>query len=57
MNTFTVRIRWGTTQTQEETYDNKDDAQEYSFKTKEELAAFLMGIEETLGWGDYTIVE
>lgn len=45
---FTVSIRWGSSEPTEPV--------DYSFATKEELAAFVTGVDEASGWMEYEIV-
>ena len=47
---FKVWIRWGCANTQEEVYESPRDANEYSFATEAELAAFMFGVNEADGW-------
>ena len=51
---FCVKIRWGTTGTQNEKYKNADDGEIYEFDTEAERKAFLQGVDESNGWMDYT---
>jgi hypothetical protein len=46
-----VTILWG------EAPDDDDEPVVYEFYTQAELAAFLYGITEASGWGDYQIVK
>lgn len=50
---FKVKIVWGST---ESNYTEKQPCT-YSFKTEEELTAFLDGVEEACGWMDYEVVD
>ena len=50
---FAVRVRWGSTGTQNETYKRSRDGDDYEFDTEAELIAFLEGVEASNGWMDY----
>lgn len=55
---YEVRIRWGSSSTREEVYEEEGTPPSiYSFYTEAELAAFLDGVEEAIGWLDYEIVD
>lgn len=70
MEQYKIRVFWGEELcshteelTQEELIEYPIDEdiygiiEEYSFNTKEELAAFTKGVEACFGWEDYNIVE
>ena len=56
---ITVKIRWGEQETIREKYDlsNDSDCVEYSFETKAEKDAFLLGIDESDGWFGYDLYD
>jgi hypothetical protein len=54
---FVVKIRWGDKATRAEVYDDPESCAEYSFDTKKEREAFMLGAGEALGWTDYDYVD
>ena len=48
---FTVRILWGSTPELDER-----QPEQYIFDSKEELSAYLQGVDDACGWMDYEIL-
>lgn len=49
----TVTIAWGSDSTRQEA----DTESTYYFDTEKELIAFMEGVEASIGWMDYEVVE
>lgn len=54
---FIARIKWGDPLTRKEIYNEENLYDTYTFETKDELNAFLCGVDEAMGWLDYEIIE
>lgn len=53
MANFVVELQFGSSQTRSEVYENEDDSNRYEFDSKEELKAFMSGVNEAIGWMEY----
>ena len=50
---YYIKILWG----EEPDSVDDDDFQEYAFETLAELKAFVFGVKEAMGFGDFAIVD
>lgn len=54
---YSVTIQWGGASTRDEVYRGPEDGDIYTFPTKVERDAFLLGADKANGWIDYIIIE